>query len=48
MADDEPFMVTRANPKSHTFSLQSELARMFFGFKSRWNTLAALKKVKEI
>jgi hypothetical protein len=48
MADDEPFMVTRANPKSHTLSLQSELANMFFGFKSRWNTLAAWKQMKKI
>ena len=44
MADEEPFMVTRANPKSQTLSLQSELAKMFFGFKSRWKTLAAWRK----
>lgn len=31
----------RARPKSHTFNLQSELARMFLGLRSRWNTLAA-------
>ena len=30
----------RASPKSQIFSLQSELARMFFGFRSRWKTLA--------
>ena len=28
----------RASPKSQILSLQSELARMFLGFKSRWNT----------
>ena len=44
MADEEPFMVTRANPKSQILSLQSELAKMFFGFKSRWKTLAAWRK----
>ena len=30
-----------ASPKSQIFSLQSEFARMFLGFKSLWNTLAA-------
>ena len=28
----------RASPKSQILSLQSELARMFLGFRSRWNT----------
>lgn len=28
----------RARPKSQIFSLQSELARMFLGLRSRWNT----------
>ena len=31
----------RASPKSQILSLQSELARMFLGFRSRWKTLAA-------
>lgn len=31
----------RAKPKSQILSLQSELARIFLGFRSRWNTLAA-------
>jgi hypothetical protein len=28
----------RASPKSQILSLQSELARMFLGLRSRWNT----------
>jgi hypothetical protein len=31
----------RARPKSQTLSLQSAFARMFLGFRSLWNTLAA-------
>ena len=34
---------TLARPKSHILSLQSALAKIFFGFKSRWKTLAARK-----
>lgn len=34
---------TLANPKSQIFNLQFALANMFFGFKSRWYTLAADK-----
>lgn len=34
----------RASPKSQSFSLQSALASIFFGFKSRWKTLAAEKR----
>lgn len=32
---------TRARPKSQIFNLQSAFASTFFGFKSRWKTLAA-------
>lgn len=32
---------TLASPKSHILSLQSALAKIFFGFKSRWKTFAA-------
>ena len=41
IADGASLNDTRASPKSHIFNLQSALARMFFGFKSRWNTFAA-------
>jgi hypothetical protein len=41
IADGASLKDTLARPKSHIFSLQSALARMFFGFKSRWNTFAA-------
>lgn len=34
---------TLANPKSQIFSLQFAFASIFFGFKSRWYTLAAAK-----
>lgn len=33
---------TLARPKSQILSLQFAFAKMFFGFKSRWYTLAAL------
>jgi hypothetical protein len=33
----------RASPKSQILSLQSLFASMFFGFKSRWNTLAVVE-----
>lgn len=35
-----------ASPKSQIFNLQSEFARMFFGFRSRWNTLAVKEQNK--
>lgn len=41
LADGASFNDTRARPKSQIFSLQSALARIFFGFKSRWKTFAA-------
>ena len=41
IADGASLKDTLARPKSHIFNLQSALARMFFGFKSRWNTFAA-------
>lgn len=37
----------RASPKSHIFSLQSALASIFFGFKSRWKTFAAKKQKRK-
>ena len=36
---------TLASPKSQILSLQSALAKMFFGFKSRWKTFAAKNKM---
>lgn len=33
---------TLARPKSQILSLQSEFANIFFGFKSRWKTFAAI------
>lgn len=41
MVDGESLNDTRASPKSQIFSLLSALARIFFGFRSRWKTLAA-------
>jgi hypothetical protein len=38
----------RASPKSHIFSLQSALASIFFGFKSRWKTFAAEKRRRKL
>jgi len=45
IADGASLNETRASPKSHIFSLQSALARIFFGFKSRWNTFAVRKQL---
>lgn len=36
-----------ASPKSQIFSLQSELARMFLGFRSLWKTLAAGQRQRQ-
>lgn len=47
IADGASLKDTRASPKSQIFNLQSAFARMFFGFKSRWNTLAAILGDKE-
>lgn len=35
IADGASLNDTRASPKSHIFSLQSALAKIFLGFKSR-------------
>lgn len=37
----------RASPKSQIFNLQSALASMFLGFKSRWNTFAATNRINK-
>jgi len=44
IVDGASSKAARASPKSHIFSLQSALASIFFGFKSRWKTLAVKKK----
>ena len=44
MTDEASSNDARASPKSQIFSLQSALARIFFGFKSRWKTFAANMK----
>lgn len=38
---------TLASPKSHILSLQSAFAKIFLGFRSRWNTFA-VKKQKRV
>lgn len=48
MAEGTSVNDTRASPKSQIFTLQSELARIFFGFKSRWKTCAENPKGKNI
>lgn len=44
IADGVSLKEARASPKSQIFSLQSALASIFFGFRSRWNTLAEYEK----
>ncbi|BAS73385.1 Os01g0643825 [Oryza sativa Japonica Group] len=41
IADGVSSKDTRARPKSQILTLQSALARMFLGLRSRWKTLAA-------
>lgn len=48
MVDGASLNAARASPKSQIFSLQSELASIFFGFKSRWKTFAAKRKKESI
>lgn len=40
IADGTSLNDTRARPKSQIFNLQSALARIFLGFKSRWKIFA--------
>lgn len=39
---------TLARPKSQILSLQSAFANIFFGFRSRWKTLAVTEKERTI